>query len=81
MFFKTILLLAKTYTGANPTIICFQILVVKKILLKKIWRHPYLNKMTIWGTLSSKRAKKGSKFNIWWHPDTSSRHPGLEPLF
>jgi len=26
--------------------------------LKKIWRHPYLDKMTIWGTLSSKRIKK-----------------------
>jgi len=35
---------------------------------KKIWRHPYLDKMTIWGTLSSKKIKKGSKFNIWRHP-------------
>jgi len=35
---------------------------------KKIWRHPYLDKMTIRGTLSSKRTKKGSKFNIWRHP-------------
>jgi len=35
---------------------------------KKIWRHPYLDKMTIWGTLSSNRTKKGSKFNIWRHP-------------
>jgi hypothetical protein len=35
---------------------------------KKIWRHPYLAKMPIWATLSSKKNLKGSKFNIWRHP-------------
>jgi hypothetical protein len=36
--------------------------------LKKNWRHPYLAKMTVPGTHSSKKTKKGSKFNIWRHP-------------
>ncbi len=49
---------------------------------EKIWRHPYLAKMTIRGTLSCIKTKKGGKLNICRHPwhDTSSRHPGWEPL-
>jgi len=38
------------------------------VRLKKIWRHPYLAKMIIWGTLSSKKTLKSSEFNIWRHP-------------
>jgi len=35
---------------------------------EKIWRHPYLSKMPIWTTLSSKKNLKGSKINNWRHP-------------
>jgi len=38
------------------------------VRLEKNWRHPYLAKMTIWGTFSSKKTKKDSNFNIWRHP-------------
>jgi len=39
---------------------------------KKNWRHPYLVKMTLWGTLSNKKVEN-SIFGCT--PDTSSRHP------
>ena len=48
--------------------------------LKNILRHPYLAKMTIWGTLSSKKFKKVVNSIFGDTPNTSSRHPGWEPL-
>ncbi len=50
------------------------------VRLKKIWLHPHLAKMTIWGTLSSKKTKKVVNSIFGGTPDTSSRHPGWEPL-
>jgi hypothetical protein len=44
---------------------------------EKIWRHPYLDKMTIWGTPSSKRTKKVVNSIFGGSPDTSSRHPSV----
>jgi len=54
----------------NPITQCFSTFFGSRhpVRLKKNWRHPYLAKMTIWGTLSSKKTLKVSKFNIWLHP-------------
>ncbi len=45
------------------------------VRLIKIWWHPYLAKMTILGTLSSKKIKKVVNSIFGGTPDTSSRHP------
>jgi len=56
------------------------------VRLKKIWWHPYLAKMTIQGTLRSKKTKKVVNAIFDGTPDTFSRHPcvprhpGWEPL-
>ncbi len=42
---------------------------------KKYLRHPYLAKMTIWGTLGGKRTKKVLNSIFGGTPATSSRHP------
>jgi len=56
------------------------------VRLKKIWRHPFLAKLTICGTFTSKKFKKVVNSIFGSTPDTSSRHPcvprhpGWEPL-
>jgi len=59
------------------------------VRLKKIWQHPYLDKTTIWGTLTPlvvKELKKEVNSIFGGTRDTSSRHPcvprhpGWKPL-
>jgi len=48
------------------------------VRLKKIWQHPYLDKTTIWGTLTPlvvKELKKEVNSIFGGTRDTSSRHP------
>ncbi len=42
---------------------------------EKIWWHPYLAKMTIRGTLSSKKTKKVVNSIFGGTPDTTSQYP------
>ncbi len=50
------------------------------VRLKKIWRHPYLDKWQFGAPLVVKELKKVVNSIIGGTPDTSSRHPGWEPL-